>query len=167
MAGAWWAPTRIYSSSTSTTNSPKKLEKPQRRSKRGRRLESVQPKLTNPHVFQTDSLVNIILLIGRDVKRNRTELRYRAFAEEGLTEDAPPGFDNAGALAGDVHGRGHHVGDRGGKKPCESCGDAGIFLRARRWRRLRWRLPCLRSRSRYQCRCPMFAAAGRSLRERR
>src|SRR5206468_4859012 len=31
------------------------------------------------------------------------------------------------ALAGDIHGRGHCVGDRGGEEPGEFCGDAGKF----------------------------------------
>ena len=34
---------------------------------------------------------------------------------------------SGGALAGDIHGRRHHVGDRGGEEPGEFCGDAGIF----------------------------------------
>src|SRR6266850_5676634 len=70
MGGASWAPIRICSSSTSTTNSPNKNPgKPPTRSRRergswvlGRSLEGART--------QADFAVNIMLLIGRIVKRN-------------------------------------------------------------------------------------------------
>src|SRR6266702_9009380 len=71
MGGAWSAPMLICSSNTSTTNSPnKKQRNPQTRSRR----EGGAPKAPGgglkQRISQPDFVVNIILLIGRIVKRN-------------------------------------------------------------------------------------------------
>src|SRR6266850_4586271 len=70
MGGASWAPIRICSSSTSTTNSPNKNPgKPPTRSRRERGSWALGRSLEGART-QADFVVNIMLLIGRIVKRN-------------------------------------------------------------------------------------------------
>ena len=72
MAGAWWARMQTSSSSTSSTNSRGKTKGKRQRRRSNRSGPGKRPgrSLAQGCESQPDFLVNIILLIRRDVKRN-------------------------------------------------------------------------------------------------